>query len=312
MDNQIIVSESNDAMDAFVEEIDKEAFPDQYPEEPEVKAAEEPEEVEGEPEAEPEEQEPEYFELIHKGKPVHKTADEVIDLAQQGFDYTQKTMELAEKNRAVDAREQFLQQQYQLQQQNLQDYAKVMAMDAQLEHYKDVNWDGWMDQDPVEATKGWQKYQMLQNRRQEAAYALSANQQRLQNEQQANLQRQLATARETVQREIKGWTPELDTAYTNAAIENYGHLGITLDSLQSVAHIPGVHALLNDAYQWRKLQTSKPQTLKKVTDAPKAAKPNAKVMDEGAKRGQLIKQLKQAKSARTREQIASQLLDKYV
>lgn len=307
MDNQIIVSESNDPLDAFVEDIDKESFPEQYPdEEPEQKAAEEPEESEGEPEAEPEE--PEYVEITYKGKPVKLTADEVLEHASKGFDYTQKTMELAEQRRTMESKEQQLQQQYQLQQQNLQGYAQLMSMDAQLEQYQNVNWEGWIDQDPIEAQKAWQKYQMLQNRRQETAIKLTADQQRLANEQNANLQRQLADASEQLKREIKGWSAELATELRMTGVTDYGFSESEMNNIYD----PRMVKVLHDAHQWRKLQAAKPQTLKKVTDAPKAAKPNSKTVDAQAKRGQLMKQLKQAKSAKNRAAIADSLLDAYV
>lgn len=308
MDNPIIVGESTDPLDAFVEDIDRESFPEQYPdEEPEQKAAEEPEaEAESEPEAEPEE--PEYVEITYKGKPVKLTADEVLEHASKGFDYTQKTMELAEQRRTLESKEQQLQQQYQLQQQNLQGYAQLMSMDAQLEQYQNVNWEGWIDQDPIEAQKAWQKYQMLQNRRQEAAINLSANQQRLTSEQNANLQRQLADGAEQLKREIKGWSSDLAKELTTTGVSVYGFTEAEMGTIYD----PRMVKVLHDAYQWQKLQAAKPQTLKKVTDAPKAAKPNSKTVDAQAKRGQLMKQLKQAKSAKNRAAIADSLLDAYV
>jgi len=41
--------------------------------------------------------------LKHDGKEVTLKQSEVVDLAQQGFDYTQKTMKLAEERKALDA-----------------------------------------------------------------------------------------------------------------------------------------------------------------------------------------------------------------
>lgn len=313
MANPIIVEEADDPLDAYVDDIDRENFPEQYPEEPETEATKEPEE--GEPEEETEEpeeaEEPEYLEITYKGKPVKLTADEVLEHASKGFDYTQKTMEIAEQRKAVETQAQMLQQQYQLQQQNLKSYAELMSMDSTLEQYSQVNWDNWIDADPIEAQKGWQKYQMLQNRRNEMAHQVTENQNRLKSEQTANLQRQLADAAEIVQREIKGWNDELDSAYTTSAIQKYGAYGITQEALKQFAHVPGLHMILNDAYQWNKLQANKPQTLKKVSESPKAVKPNSKPVDTQANRGKLMKQLKQAKSSRSREAIADSLLDKY-
>jgi hypothetical protein len=301
----IIVEEADDPLDAYVDDIDRENFPNEYPEEPEAEAAEEPEE--GEPEEEPEEQEPEYLEITYKGKPVKLTADEVLEHASKGFDYTQKTMEIAEQRKAVETQAQMLQQQYQLQQQNLKSYAELMSMDSTLEQYSQVNWDNWIDADPIEAQKGWQKYQMLQNRRNEMAHQVTENQNRLKSEQTANLQRQLADAAEFVQREIKGWGSELANELKTTGITSYGFSDSEMNSIID----PRMVKVLHDAHQWRKLQTSKPQTLKKVSESPKAVKPNSKPVDTQANRGKLMKQLKQAKSSRSREAIADSLLDKY-
>lgn len=306
----IIVEEANDPLDSYVDEIDRETFPDAQPDEPiEAEAAEEPDE--GEPEAEPEEQEeaePEYVEITYKGKPVKLTADEVIENAQKGFDYTQKTMEIAEQRKAVEAQAQMLQQQYQIQQSNLQSYAQLMSMDSQIGQYQEVNWDAWVDSDPIEAQKGWQKYQMLQNRRNEMAQQLTQNQQRLEHEQTVNLQRQLATASEQLQREIKGWGRDLANELKTTGVSSYGFSEAEMNAVFD----PRMVKVLHDAYQWQKLQTSKPQTLKKVTEAPKAAKPNSKPADPQANRGKLMKQLKMAKTSRTRSAIADSLLDKFV
>lgn len=65
----------------------------------ESEGVEEPEEQE---EAEEEQEEPTVT-LKHDGKEVTLKQSEVVDLAQQGFDYTQKTMKLAEERKALDA-----------------------------------------------------------------------------------------------------------------------------------------------------------------------------------------------------------------
>jgi hypothetical protein len=56
-------------------------------------AAEEPEQAEAEPETD----EPEKYTIKWQGKDKEVTQDELLDLAQKGFDYTQKTQQLAEE-----------------------------------------------------------------------------------------------------------------------------------------------------------------------------------------------------------------------
>lgn len=67
----------------------------------EVKTTEEPTaEGEKQPQSTPEEEE---LELIHNQQGVKLPKSEVLKLAQKGFDYTQKTMRLAEERKAFDA-----------------------------------------------------------------------------------------------------------------------------------------------------------------------------------------------------------------
>ena len=79
---------------------DDEEQPEIEQDEPESEEEEVNEETE---EVEQKEPEPEFIELVHDGKQIKKTKDEVIALAQQGFDYTQKTQQLADERRAIQA-----------------------------------------------------------------------------------------------------------------------------------------------------------------------------------------------------------------
>jgi hypothetical protein len=60
-------------------------------------------ESEGEDDAEDEQQEEPTVTLKHDGKEVTLKQSEVVELAQKGFDYTQKTMAVGEERKAVEA-----------------------------------------------------------------------------------------------------------------------------------------------------------------------------------------------------------------
>lgn len=72
--------------------------------EEEVSEESEGEEVE-QPEGEDDEEQQDEptFKLKHEGKEVELKQSEVVELAQKGFDYTQKTMAVAEERKAADA-----------------------------------------------------------------------------------------------------------------------------------------------------------------------------------------------------------------
>ena len=75
----------------------------------ESEGSEQPEEADEEGEGEPtedddseEEAEEPTFTIKHDGKEVNLKQSELIDMAQQGFDYSKKTMALAEERKAIE------------------------------------------------------------------------------------------------------------------------------------------------------------------------------------------------------------------
>lgn len=295
--------DSPDPLDRFVDDILGET-------EPEQEAKPEPEEVEQEPqEEETQEEEPDFVELRHNGKPVKMSLEDVIEHAQKGFDYTAKTQELADQRRQVEQYAQQVQQQVALQQQFQQEIAQIAAMDMQLQRFKDVDWSAYTDQDPVEATKAWQRYQILQQQRSEVAHGLTQRQAALQNEISRRAEMNLAEAAQSLERELgKAWNAE-----TRAALKaNAKEYGFSDDELAQVAD-PRVVKVLFDAYKWRQMQQQKPAVQKKVSDAPKLAKPGQKpAQAENAQRKQLQKMLKTSTTTRKREAAAMALLDDFV
>lgn len=309
---QIVVSDEvtlDDRLDSIVDDMLGEGSDEPIPEQ----ADDDVDDVELEADdAEPdedtsEESEPEYVEIKHNGKPIKLTLDEVLEHASKGFDYTVKTQELAETRRQIDAQAQLLQQQYQLQQATLQQTAQLYSMDSQLKNYENVNWDGWMDQDPIEASKGWQKYQMLKSQRDDVANSITQVQTQAQHQTQQQLQRQLAEGAQQLAREIKNWSPELAKSLKQNALD-YGFSDTELDQVYD----PRMVKVLHDAYQWRQLQSKKPEVQKRVTQAPKSAKPGGKVDNPDATRKNLMQKLKTARGTTTRAAIANSLLDKFV
>ena len=310
---QILLSEySGDWEDALDNYVEQEFFGEKPKAEAANEEVEQEETVEQEaaaPEEDKAEAEPEYVEIKHNGKPVKLSIDEVLEHASKGFDYTQKTQELAEERKTISELAQNVQQQYQLQQATIQETAKLYAMDSQLANYQNVNWSAWTDNDPVEAQKGWQQYQILKSQRDEVAQSIQQIQSQYTQQTQAQLQKQLRAGAEQLAREIQGWSPDLAKSLKSNAATNYGFSDAELDSVVD----PRMVKVLHDAYQWRKMQDKKPEITKRVAEAPqKSAKPTGKVDNPANSRDALIKQLKSAKTAKARNAIAGSLLEKYV
>ena len=150
---------------------------EQPPLEAEAEATEEVESEEAteEPDEEVEEEEqsqdevPAILKLKVNGEDVEKPLDEVVALAQQGLDYTQKTQQVAEQRKeleayaeSIKAQEQAFQEQMQLNNVLIEDVAKITSLDQQLNQYANVNLQQLSDNDFVEAQKLFFSYNQLQ------------------------------------------------------------------------------------------------------------------------------------------------------
>jgi len=125
-----------------------------------------------EEEEQSEDEVPAILKLKVNGEEVEKPLDEVVALAQQGLDYTQKTQQVAEQRKELEVyaeqikmQEQAFQEQMQLNNVLIEDVAKITALDQQLNQYANVNWQELSDSDFVEAQKHFFTYNQLQQQR---------------------------------------------------------------------------------------------------------------------------------------------------
>jgi hypothetical protein len=249
---------------------------------PEVVAAEEEEPTEElEEEAEEEESEEEQpsatVRLKVNGEEIEKPLEEVIALAQQGMDYTQKTQKVAEERKELESyaqtikvQEQQFQENVQIQHALIDDIAQLRAVDNQLAQYEKINWAQKSDEDPVEAQKLFFQYSQLQSHRGQMANVLAQKQQQIAQQQAQRTQQIIQEGQEVLKRDIPGWSHEkAREIFTEAK-----HYGFVDDELSRVTD-PRVVKALHDALQWRKLQAN-PTAKQKVAQAKPIVKPGAK------------------------------------
>lgn len=223
-------------------------------EQPAIVEQEEPVKVEDEALAEPEgeqapeegEPQPEAEELDtveYDGKQYQVPKAIKAGIMMQA-DYTRKTQEVAEQRRELESRSQQIAQQAQASEEELTARATLVGVNQALQQYSQVNWDQLEANDPIAAQTHWRKYQTLQQQQQQIKSDLSAL-----GEQRSQLAKQEAAKRieETfryAQKEIKGWTPELDQKMTQFAVKE---LGFDLDLLGNNTN-PQVYRALYLAY----------------------------------------------------------------
>ena len=239
-------------------------------------ATEEPDE-EVEEEEQSQDEVPAILKLKVNGEDVEKPLDEVVALAQQGLDYTQKTQQVAEQRKeleayaeSIKAQEQAFQEQMQLNNVLIEDVAKITSLDQQLNQYANVNWQQLSDNDFVEAQKLFFSYNQLQQERSQLVSQFEAKKQQVVQKQSQLMAEKIAKGKEVLAKEIPNWSPETNQALLSTG-KDYGFSDAELNSIVDPRHVKVLH----DAMQWRKLQQNS-VVKKKVSNAKPVVKPGSK------------------------------------
>ena len=230
-----------------------------------------------EEEEQSEDEVPALLKLKVNGEDVEKPLDEVVALAQQGLDYTQKTQQVAEQRKeleayaeSIKAQEQAFQEQMQLNNVLIEDVAKITSLDQQLNQYANVNWQQLSDNDFVEAQKLFFTYNQLQQERSQLVSQFEAKKQQVVQKQTQLMSEKIAKGKEILAKEIPNWSPETNQALLSTG-KDYGFSDAELNAIVDPRHVKVLH----DAMQWRKLQQNS-VVKKKVSNAKPVVKPGSK------------------------------------
>ena len=219
--------------------------------------------------------------LTHNGKDVEVPVAEAKALAQQGYDYTQKTQKLAEERKqvenfahAVKAQEQNLKLQAETQAAFIKEIAQVENINTQLAQYEKVDWNALSDSDPVSAQKHWIAKTNLENQRTQLHNELNQKHQKLQEQRAQTNQARLAEAKAALLKAIPDWNADKANDVTGAA-RHYGASDEAIGNLDQNGEAWMILALA-DAAKYRKLQAGKGNVTNKVQGKPPVVKPGAK------------------------------------
>lgn len=239
------------------------------PEEP-AEAPAEPEAEAPEPQAEDEAKPSRRLKLKWKGEEKEVDEAEAIELAQKGFDYTQKSQQLAKEREELSAKAKAAEE------------AALKRYEAQLETYKQATMK-LVDQeamnadlnklaleDPAKAQQLFFKKLQIQ----QTLQAIAAEQQQLQAQRMAEVQEKMAqqakTAVEKLQERIPGWNNDVYGKILKGAVDGYGFESAEVNAITDHRAIEVLH----DALKWREYQAAKPKTVeKRVAAVPKVQKP---------------------------------------
>jgi len=245
--------------------------------EDEEEKIEEPEEADEQDadseEVTPEVAEPEFIDLIVNGEQIKKTKEEVAELAQKGIDYTQKTQQLAEQRRMVQAEINAKAEEFKARESVIETLAEAKSLETQLKQYQGIDWNALVDSDPIQAMKLDRQYRELQTQYSQKVNEINSAQQRVAETQQAFVGELLQREKQSLYEALPEWKDaakakaekdEIKTALQKAGFTEAEISGLTDHRSVVIAR----KAMLYD-----KLMEKKPETQKRVADAPKPVKP---------------------------------------
>jgi hypothetical protein len=224
---------------------------------------------EGEGDGDLQPSEPELVDVEYEGK-VHKLPPELKDALLRTADYTRKTQEVAELRKAAEARQAEADKAYQTSQDVIEARAIIHNVDSQLKQYESVNWQQLENEDPMAAMSHWRQFQMLKEQRGQVAQYLDKTQAEMSEKLAQETDKRLRETRAFAEKEIPGWTPEVDVKIVGFAEKD---LGFTREQL--------LNSLSPAVYKTLHLAMIGAEAIKRTTTPPKqqqqAAQPLTKV-----------------------------------
>lgn len=257
-----------DEQGKFAKPQSEEAKPEtEASEQTEEQSAEQPQSEDSQEEAQPSRK----LKLKYKGEEKEVDEAEAVELAQKGYDYSQKTAQLAQERtelaaKAKEAQESALKQ-YESQ---LETYKQIVLKLADQEALT-ADLAQIAQADPAKALQLSLKRSQIA----ETLNAVSAEQQRIaqqrQSEFQQAAQKQAREAVEKLQERIPGWNNELYGKILKGSVDTYGFQQQEVSAMTDHRAIEVLH----DALKWRESQ-AKPKTVeKRVVNVPKVVKPGS-------------------------------------
>ncbi len=255
--------ESEEDTEAAASEEDESGVEDAPEEESAEEQSEESEESE-------EQDQPQTFTVKVDGKEVAVTREELQKGYSRTQDYTRKTQQIAEVRKQVE-------QETQAVRAEREQYAQLLgALQAQLQSSEpQVDLDRLYHEDPIE----WVRQKEVLRERQEKAYAIQAEQQRLsqlsQQEQQRAMEAHLESEKDALLAALPEWRdPKKAKAEKALVLESAKSVGFSEDDLKSV-YDHRLVLLLRKAAMYDQLVSKRQDIKPVVNNGPRTAKPGA-------------------------------------
>ena len=254
---------SEEDTEAAASEEDESGVEDAPDEETAEEQSEESEESE-------EQDQPQTFTVKVDGKEVAVTLEELQKGYSRTQDYTRKTQQIAEVRKQVE-------QETQAVRAEREQYAQLLgALQAQLQSSEpQVDLERLYHEDPIE----WVRQKEVLRERQEKAYAIQAEQQRLsqlsQQEQQRAMEAHLESEKDALLAALPEWRdPKKAKAEKALVLESAKSVGFSEDDLKSV-YDHRLVLLLRKAAMYDQMVSKRQDIKPVVNNGPRTAKPGA-------------------------------------
>lgn len=227
------------------------------------------------PDDSPDESDPGAIEITWNGRKQRVSREEAVRLAQQGYDYTQKTQALAEERQRVQQYAQALQQTAQLQAAVVDDLAAVKALQRQMAAYPQdpSQWQALSNEDPIAAFQRRTEFDALRQQAEQMMRGIQAKAAQVQQGRaqisQEQLAQQFAKAVDAVPewRDIERYRSDVNNMRGFAQ-----EVGYTDEELNNIDdHRPLI--VLKYAAAYAQLLKAKKEKLKQVRTAPPVTRP---------------------------------------
>lgn len=252
------------------------------------------------------------FEIVHNGQQRKLSREETIRLAQQGFDYTQKTQALAEQARAVSERMQRLEELRVATDYVAQDLALVKAYEAQIQRFEGVDWVRLATEDPLEYPKVRAQYDTLRQAYQASASQYQQKQEAVATQMQRIKADMLQQEAALLPRLVPAWNDHAKFQAAQREIADY----LRSNGIDPVAvggrYLDTAFAMATawKAVQYDKLQKAKSEKVKQLRTAPPVVKPGASQPASASKDEAERKQRDRLRRTGSLEDAASLLLNR--
>lgn len=270
--------------------------------EAEPEYAEDSEEVQEEPEETP------RYRVKVGNEELEVDLDELIKGYSRTSDYTKKTQTLAEQRKAIEAERTRIDEAAKLRDQYAQ---RLTVIEQMLASQPEENLAELKETDPIQyavkvAERSERDKQLAVIRQERQAIAA-----RQQAEQQERLKQHLASEAEKLRSAIPEMADDVKGEVIRKEIKDFARsIGWSEQELASVYDHRAVLTLYQ-AMQWQKLQSKRPETTKKVSEAPRMLKPGTTGKQTTAEQDAIKKmRAKLAKSGDKRD--AARLFEKFI